>query len=316
MTNRLELNWKLDGFVGEQRYYCSEIIFTNETKPTPKAVLGGDVRAYVDTAVEAGKEYYVAISSVKSGVEKISEIVSVSTWSPNLIAKAWYDFSDESTVTLSDNAVSQIIDKSVNNYHLSQSITTRMPLYVTLESGKKSAKFDGIDDFLCANAALLNTEHSLFIVFKPTIKSSVGSLFGQWQSGSVGRYVINTNQNSYGVTTPGKLNPFNSTASNGSGLSGFINDLAISDVTTIFGLISNTGSENCKVYKNGVMTDSATITGVFTGVNTAIGSVSASQLLNPYDGYVCEVVVVDYAISIETQRKLENYLSKKWGVAI
>lgn len=77
MTNRLELNWKLDGFVDEQRYYCSETPFTAETKPSPKAILAGDVRTYTDTSIEAGKTYYVAVGSVKNGVEKLSEVRSV-----------------------------------------------------------------------------------------------------------------------------------------------------------------------------------------------------------------------------------------------
>ena len=79
MTNRLELNWKLDGFVDEQRYYCSETIFTAETKPSPKAVLTGDARTHTDTSVEMGKTYYLAVGSIKNNVEKLSDILEIST---------------------------------------------------------------------------------------------------------------------------------------------------------------------------------------------------------------------------------------------
>lgn len=80
MTNRLELNWKLDGFVDEQRYYCSENPIDPENLPAPKAVLPGDVRFYVDSVnIEANKTYYVAVGSVKNGVEKISEIKQILT---------------------------------------------------------------------------------------------------------------------------------------------------------------------------------------------------------------------------------------------
>ena len=77
MTNRLELNWKLDGFVDEQRYYCSETPIDPENLPVPKAVLAGDVRAYVDTDVEFGKTYFVRVGSVKNGVEKLSDEASI-----------------------------------------------------------------------------------------------------------------------------------------------------------------------------------------------------------------------------------------------
>ena len=38
MTNRLELSWKLDGFIGEQRYYCSETPIDVNNLPVPKAI--------------------------------------------------------------------------------------------------------------------------------------------------------------------------------------------------------------------------------------------------------------------------------------
>lgn len=79
MTNRLELNWKLDGFVDEQRYYCSETPIDPLNLPAPKDVLAGDVRSYVDAAIDVGKTYYVAVGSVKNGVEKLSDIASVTT---------------------------------------------------------------------------------------------------------------------------------------------------------------------------------------------------------------------------------------------
>lgn len=76
-TNRLELNWNLDGFVDEQRYYCSEMPIDPENLPLPKAVFAGDARTYVDTAVEVGKTYFVRVSTVRNGVEKLSDQVSV-----------------------------------------------------------------------------------------------------------------------------------------------------------------------------------------------------------------------------------------------
>lgn len=77
MTNRLELNWELDGFVDEQRYYCSEFPIDIENLPPPKATLDGAIRSYIDTDIESGKTYDICISSVKNNVEKISEIKTV-----------------------------------------------------------------------------------------------------------------------------------------------------------------------------------------------------------------------------------------------
>ena len=78
MTNRLELNWKLDGIVDEQRYYCSETSIDPENLPAPKAILAGDVRSYVDVDIAVGKTYYICVSSVKNGIEKFSSNVVIS----------------------------------------------------------------------------------------------------------------------------------------------------------------------------------------------------------------------------------------------
>lgn len=77
MTNRLELNWNLDGFVDEQRYYCSETPIDVNNLPVPKAIISGDVRTYTDTAIEVGKAYYVAVGSVKGGIEKVSQQLEI-----------------------------------------------------------------------------------------------------------------------------------------------------------------------------------------------------------------------------------------------
>lgn len=77
MTNRLELIWKLDGFIDEQRYYCSEATIDPISLPPAKAILSGDLRVYTDYDVEVGKTYYIRVGSVKNGVEKISDEVLV-----------------------------------------------------------------------------------------------------------------------------------------------------------------------------------------------------------------------------------------------
>lgn len=101
MTNRLELNWKLDGFVDEQRYYCSETPMDPLSLPNPKVVLAGDVRSYIDTAITAGLTYYVCVSSVKNGVEKLSEqvVLTASQWSPAQIVITPKIYLDDTSMT-------------------------------------------------------------------------------------------------------------------------------------------------------------------------------------------------------------------------
>lgn len=146
MTNRLELNWKVGGFVHEQRYYCSETPIDPENLPTPKAVLAGDVRTYIDVIVELNKTYYIAIGSVKNNVEKLSAVVQVSTAGlsqtlKNLftasekglaynfqdISTMWQDTAGTIAVTAVDQLVARVDDLSGNNNHIIQSDLARRP---------------------------------------------------------------------------------------------------------------------------------------------------------------------------------------------
>lgn len=114
MTNRLELNWELDGVIDEQHYYCSTSPMNVESLPVPKVILANDVRSYIDTDIIEGQLYYVRVGSAKNGVVKLSNEISISTevdqyWS-NVVALLHFDnnLTDEkgSTWTISGAGLS------------------------------------------------------------------------------------------------------------------------------------------------------------------------------------------------------------------
>lgn len=116
MTNRLEINWKLDGFVDEQRYYCSETPIDLLNLPTPKAILSGEARAYVDTDIVLGTTYYIRVEAVKNGVSKISgEVLKVAGggWLPSTLEslRSWL-VSDNPLNTLVSSQLDTLADKS------------------------------------------------------------------------------------------------------------------------------------------------------------------------------------------------------------
>jgi len=114
MTNRLELNWKLDGFVDEQRYYCSETTIDPENLPVAKAVLTGAVRNYVDTDIEISKTYYVRVSSIRNGVEKLSQQSIITTGDAyTQYVKALLHF-DGDLLDVVSNTVFSVVGSSAN----------------------------------------------------------------------------------------------------------------------------------------------------------------------------------------------------------
>jgi len=93
MTNRLELNWSLDGTVDEQRYYCSETPIDSENLPVPKSVLAGAVRTYVDNVdIHMGRKKYIVLSSIKNLVEKVSS--QALTYCLASQPKVWSEFKE------------------------------------------------------------------------------------------------------------------------------------------------------------------------------------------------------------------------------
>ena len=179
MTNRLELNWKLDGFVDEQRYYCSETPIDPENLPVPKAVLAGDVRTYEDLDINLDRAYYIRIGSVRNGIEKISDETSVfsSVFNPLEIPTIKIVLDDESFIEKdSSNRISKWFDR-VGNYEFAQSDNSFKPIDNVLLNGL-SAKTFNISHMKNTNPQLMNIWNSVenvwaFCVYKSTELSGV-----------------------------------------------------------------------------------------------------------------------------------------------
>lgn len=151
MTNRLELNWKLDGFVDEQRYYCSETPIDPVNLPAPKAVLANESRSYVDAAIDVGKTYYVAVASVKNGVEKVSAIKEISTTSYLLNMPFSSDKNDHGKFNLVATTVGSAVIQDGSLYVPAGSYLTFNTAGLTeLNLGKSDFEF-GIEVALMAN---------------------------------------------------------------------------------------------------------------------------------------------------------------------
>jgi hypothetical protein len=211
-------------------------------------------------------------------------------------------------------------DQSGNGRH-AVSITGSRPRIVSngaieTQNGKPAIRFDGVNDYLAAASPLIGATHSLFILFTPTIENEFGTVFGQWSSGQNGRFYVIANQISSGAASAGFLNLANTTATGGGGGSGFAAEVAISNTPTLITSISSTGSEQWKLFKNGTEWDSATITSVYTGVNSAIGSLNGTGSLLPFDGTVSELISFPSALSTTDRQTLERNQGKYYSITV
>ena len=211
-------------------------------------------------------------------------------------------------------------DQSGNGRH-AVSTAGRRPRIVSngaieTQNGKPEIRFDGVDDYLAAPVPLIDTTHSLFILFTPTIENEFGTVFGQWFSGQIGRFTILVNQISSGAASAGFLNVFNSSATQGGGSGGLSTEVAISNTPTIITSISTTGSEQWKLFKNGTEWDSATITSVYTGVNSAIGSLNGTESSFPFDGTVSELISFPSILSTTDRQTLERDQGSYYNITV
>jgi hypothetical protein len=211
-------------------------------------------------------------------------------------------------------------DKSGNGRNATQTTPAAQPQIVSngaiiTQGGRPALRFDGVNDYLAAASPLIGTTHSLFILFTPTIENEFGTVFGQWSSGQNGRFYVIANQESAGPISAGRLNVANTTALGGNGTNGLAADVAISNTLTLITSISTTGSEQWKLFKNGAEWDSATITTVFTGVNSAIGSLNGTGSSIPFDGTFSGLTSFPSVLSTDRQT-LERNRGAYYGITI
>jgi hypothetical protein len=272
-----------------------------------------------------------AIASVAYGLRRLSRFwtgaaIRVMRTSDNSQLDIGFIGEDLDIVTLlafvgSDNGEIVIwYDQSGNGRH-AVSTAGRRPRIVSngvlqTEGGKPAILFDGVDDYLAAASPLIGATHSLFILFTPTIENEFGTVFGQWSSGQNGRFYVIANQESAGPISVGRLNVANTTATGGNGTNGLAADVAISNTLTLITSISTTGSEQWKLFKNGAEWDSATITTVFTGVNSAIGSLNGTGSLLPFDGTVSELISFSSVLSTTDRQTLERNEGKYYSITV
>jgi hypothetical protein len=214
-----------------------------------------------------------------------------------------------------------LYDKSGNGRNATQTTPDNQPQIVSngaiiTQGGRPALRFDGVNDYLAAASPLIGTTHSLFILFTPTIENEFGTVFGQWSSGQNGRFYVIANQVSAGPISAGRLNVANPTALGGNGTNGLAADVAISNTLTLITSISTTGSEQWKLFKNGAEWDSATITTVFTGVNSAIGSLNGLGSSLPFDGTFSGLTSFPSVLSTAERQLIERNRGAYYGIPI
>lgn len=249
----------------------------------------------------------------------------ISVLNPTTIANCvlWLDASDASTITKdSGNRISLWTDKSGNGQSRGQASAIRQPLYVTISpvSNMPGVKFDTDPQYLGDTSSTINPrgDITIFTVFRIVNHTNWGALYSMAQTAADGQgspalgfnNTTNTGLISYNtaVSPTGAI-----TLSTGSGILG-TNNVAMYRRTG--GTNGNGGTVNLETRGGAPATASGTQSWTsFDGDNYYIGRQgSTASVYKTLDGYICEHLCYERALTSDEQTQVWAYLQTKWSI--
>lgn len=228
------------------------------------------------------------------------------------LARAWFDFSDQATITSSSNNASSVKDKAGTIYSLSQGTTINQPKTGTrTHNGLNVLDFDG-NDFMQFNLnTAVSSPFTIFIIGQYDTSSTQQSLIGRQTSAIAGQFVIRKEVNS---TT------FNSFLfGSGGQSSSAVIPQAVGNLNPNIHQVnfSGVGSSAINYSLNGSAAYvGANINGYDNTVATSLVIGSNSNTSGSLDGWIGEIIIYDRVLTSDQILFINRYLSKKWGVAL
>jgi len=242
-------------------------------------------------------------------------------FSPNQITTSlWLDAADASTITEAAGLVSQWDDKSGNSNDATQGTGASQPLTGSRSiNGLNGLDFDGIDDYL------LNSSANLTSVFNGT--NNQFSILAVWQSddNSLAQRIItatNTatskNRFEYGPQY-NEINDFRTIMINDSSSTNYIDGQGITkDNNAHLSFIGSDGSTFIPRQDGGLFPSEQKIGlpfGLVQNINqVSIGITEFTLKINPFNGIISEILIIDNYVDDSTRQNIEGYLAWKWGL--
>ncbi len=210
----------------------------------------------------------------------------------------------------SANSVQNWYDISINTIKsnaTAPSASTQPKLVENAINGLPALLFDGTNDIL--KNTTLYTESSLSIFAVAT--NNAGNGYRRIISG-------NTDLIFYLGTGSGVANfaAFYSTGSAWTSLANFGSSAALlhpSVATIVESILSGTSNNG---YLNGTSVGTNSQTKKAGAYGYAVGSYSLDSAVQPWGGYIAEIIIFNRALPTEEREEVEKYLGKKWGIKV
>jgi hypothetical protein len=219
----------------------------------------------------------------------------------------WLDASDASTVTTVSNAVSQMLDKSGNGFHATQTIANNRPSYqLAARNGLNVARFDGSNDFLSLSTTFTQSPFTV-IVASVTTTNKFNGLVCERNGNSAGYFGCTIAGVTVAISRLGQ-------AGTNSSLTVTLNSPAILSWDSP-GISSS--SVTAGIRRNGQAdTQTRTISSLQTNPNAVSIGAGGEGNIDQYAGDIGEVVIYSRQLSLLEIRRVEAYLAAKWGATL
>lgn len=235
------------------------------------------------------------------------------TWTPaSITTAAWYDASDESTITESGGSVSQLDDKSGNGNHVSQGTGANQPT-----TGTRTVNGLNVLDFttnkmLYTTASVLSGDPNLIMATVILYDSNIGTQDRCMQVGKDNGETVGIGGGSDGYSVRyNNGNEIYGSTTTGSALIQVLTRPSGGDYASAQMFIN--GTEN-------TATSSSAPTSTLSGMGTSFtvgggtyGASSVGDIDESIDGIMAEVVVA-LDNTVATRQLIEGYLAHKWGL--
>jgi len=221
-------------------------------------------------------------------------------WTPaDIDTVAWYDVSDISTVTTNGSNVSQLDDKSGNDFHLTQASGGAQPFYVEDGIGGLPAMQSFQGDYVQGSATNFYTNNLIAIGVQKYSGGNFSQMWHSWKTDKTDWLVVRRNGTSDRLRGYFQLNGVRRLLDDDSGATA---------LDTPFIYCASWESGIMRQYINGsLQADSESLSGTHEQEQIRIGWESIQN-----NSTVGELIFVDVS-DTDTRQKLEGYLAWKWG---
>lgn len=221
-------------------------------------------------------------------------------WTPaELSPIEWWDFSDNSRVSVVSGAVASITSRVAGGRSASSSGTSRPSFASAVQNGRDAAIFDGLNDFLALSSSLLTTSEMW-----------VAQVFGRASSGIKSQVLGGGTRGEPPYASQWWTNDVRYSALWGTG-GGYATHGSAGAETGVFQHVLVKGSTTTELYQDGSAIGTPQTNGGGTGAIYYIGRRESDY----HAGMLCEIIVGTSALSSSDRENLEGYLAHKWGLA-